>query len=215
MFEITGKYGTAKIFAADVEQGTLSQIYALMSHPMVKDKKVRFMPDLHQGAGCPIGITMECGDMIVPFVVSVDIGCGVLAICLGKIDIDYEALDKFIRENIPSGMKVRDEISYYFNRDTLLNTHLKNVCGMQDQDYDRVVRSIGTLGGGNHFIEIDEAEDGMKWLTIHSGSRNFGLKVANFHQKIAKGIHARQDRLDYLEGQEAKNYIADMNVAQM
>lgn len=215
MFEITGKNGTAKVFAADVDEVSMQQIYALMSHPMSEDSKVRFMPDLHAGMGCVIGTTMTLTGKIIPGVVGVDIGCGVLAIRLGKIDIDYEALDKFIRKYVPSGMKVRDVISPHFNRDTPLNSFIMNVCGMQDQDYDRVLRSIGTLGGGNHFIEIDEAEDGTKWLTIHSGSRNFGLKVANFHQKIAKGIHARQDKLDYLEGQEAKNYLADMNTAQM
>ena len=212
MYEIKAQYGEAKVFAAELDEVSTSQIYGILNHPISENASTAIMPDAHAGAGCVIGYTAKINHMIIPNLIGVDIGCGVLTVELGKIDIDYEELDKFIRANIPSGMKVRDNVS-----DFLLDewkNNLEYICKEQDQDLDRVLRSLGTLGGGNHFIEIDEAEDGTKWLTVHSGSRNFGLKVANFHQKIAKGIHARQDKLDYLEGEKASKYLQDMGSAQ-
>ena len=204
MIEVTGKYGTAKIFNDYVEETALAQVYAIMEHPVSKDVKVRFMPDIHAGAGATIGTTMEMKDRVVPNMIGVDIGCGVAGIELANEEIDFEKLDKVIRHNVPSGRNVRaksmantlsmEEIKYVFSskyigtRDNFEDflSRIKEICNRTKQNYDYVISSIGTLGGGNHFIEINQDERGRNYLIVHSGSRNFGLKVALYHQAIAE-----------------------------
>jgi RNA-splicing ligase RtcB len=169
-----------KIFTDNIEDKAREQIDALLSVPVFKDCKVRIMPDVHAGAGCVIGFTANLGDYVIPNVVGVDIGCGMLTVPLGKIGIDYDKLDEVIRENIPSGMNVHsDRFGGHRFDYTLLHCYdcLKNL--------DRIERSICTLGGGNHFIEIDQDEEGGKCLIIHTGSRNLGKQVAEYWQHIA------------------------------
>lgn len=226
MIEIKGKYNAIKIFNDYIEETALSQLYELMSQPMSEYAKIRIMPDVHAGAGCVIGYTSTLINKIVPNLIGVDIGCGVCGWNLGKIDIDFEALDKFIRKLIPCGRGVHENLkqlnlfaalgcykSMRINHKDFVEK-VAEICEKQDQDLNRVMRSLGSLGGGNHFIEINEDDDGNKWLVIHSGSRNFGLKVANWHQKKANSIMGKRGGLAYLEGNDAFDYFDDMEVAQ-
>ena len=179
MQEIKGKYNNAKVFTDNIEQEAIDQILELCNQPFVEGAKVRIMPDTHCGKSCVIGFTADLGDKVIPNIVGVDIGCGMLTIELGKIDIDYENLDNIIRQYVPSGMKVHEGRSIRFNKlaDLYCYRSLKNT--------KRIEKSIGTLGGGNHFIEVDKDDEGNLYLVIHSGSRNLGLQVANYYQKLA------------------------------
>lgn len=169
-----------KIFTENIESQALSQIYRLIKQPAFSDCKVRIMPDVHAGAGCVIGFTADLGDKVIPNIVGVDIGCGMLTVELGNIDIDLEKLDEVIRKYVPNGRNVHeteDNFSEIIINQLYCKDRLKNV--------DWLKRSGGTLGGGNHFIEIDIDNDGNKYLVIHSGSRNIGKQVAEIYQKMA------------------------------
>ena len=174
-----------KIFTQNIEQEALDQINTLMEQPAFSDCKVRIMPDVHAGAGCVIGFTADLGDRVIPNIVGVDIGCGMLTIKLGKIDIDYEKLDAVIRTVIPAGRNVHGE----FVPEKCLTRARRLIADLRCRGYlhsiDRLDHSLGTLGGGNHFIEIDESSSGNKYLIIHSGSRNLGKQVADYYQNLA------------------------------
>ena len=171
-----------KIFTDDIEQEATNQINELLDQEAFKDSKIRIMPDVHAGKGCVIGFTGNLGDKVIPNIVGVDIGCGMLCVELGNIDLDLERLDKIIREYVPSGFEVHDERKYKF----LELQDLK--CYRELKDTKRLERSIGTLGGGNHFIEIDIDEDNNKYLVIHTGSRNLGKQVAEYYQELANQL---------------------------
>lgn len=168
-----------KIFTENIEDEALKQIEDLLALPPFMDCKVRIMPDVHAGNGCVIGFTADLGDKVIPSIVGVDIGCGMLAILLENIIVDYEKLDLFIRVNIPSGFETYKQKQVDF---PLLN---KLKCFKELHDVNRLENSLGTLGGGNHFIEIDVDEENNKYLVIHSGSRNLGHQVASYYQKLA------------------------------
>lgn len=191
-----------KIFTQNIELEALKQIYTLMKQPAFSDCKVRIMPDVHAGAGCVIGFTADLGDKVIPNIVGVDIGCGMLTVELGQIDIDLAALDCAIRKHIPSGRNVRE--SRYVRFDKL--TELR--CYRELKDGKRLERSIGTLGGGNHFIEIDIDEDGNKYLIIHTGSRNLGKQVAEYYQSLAVEIMQGKDKLYKMQEQLITDYKA-------
>lgn len=168
-----------KIFTNNIEQNAKEQIDLLLKQEAFKDCKVRIMPDVHAGAGCVIGFTGDLGNKVIPNIVGVDIGCGMLCANLGNIDIDLQQLDKIIRENIPSGMNVHNEKVGDFDLTKLYCfKELKNVDGWLE-------KSLGTLGGGNHFIEIDVDDDNNKYLVIHTGSRNLGKQVCEIYQNKA------------------------------
>lgn len=167
-----------KIFTDSIEPEALNQIYTLIKQPAFADCKVRIMPDVHAGKGCVIGFTADLGDKVIPDIVGVDIGCGMLCCEIGKIDIDYAKLDSVIREHIPAGRAVRDE---EINFPQLEDLHCKD----QLRNIEWLKCSLGTLGGGNHFCEVDEDSDGMKYLVIHTGSRNLGKQVAEIYQQMA------------------------------
>ncbi|MDD3229687.1 MAG: RtcB family protein [Oscillospiraceae bacterium] len=178
-----------KIFTENIEPEALNQIYTLVKQPAFVDCKVRIMPDVHAGAGCVIGFTADLGDKVIPNIVGVDIGCGMLTVELGDIDIDFEQLDRIIRENVPSGRNVNECQLVDFER-------LKDIrCFRELNDTKRIERSVGTLGGGNHFIEVDADEDGVKYLIIHTGSRNLGKQVAEYYQNLAVEIMQGKDQL--------------------
>lgn len=170
-----------KIFTSNIEQSAKDQIDLLLEQEAFKDCKIRIMPDVHAGAGCVIGFTGNLGDKVIPNIVGVDIGCGMLCVNLGNIDIDLEKLDKVIREYVPSGMNVHKipikSSSYY-----LLELKCKNDLKNKDNWLEK---SLGTLGGGNHFIEIDVDDEDNKYLVIHTGSRNLGKQVAEIYQNKA------------------------------
>lgn len=192
MFEIKGKVNTAICYATVVEDEAIEQIRRMCDYPMSEGSKIRIMPDVHYGKGCTIGTTMTISDKAVPNVVGVDIGCGMYTVNLGHQEIDFGKLDE-VCHAIPHGNDVWNERHMKFDL-----TRLE--CYRQLKDSKRLERSIGTLGGGNHFIEIDVASDGTKYLVIHSGSRNLGTQVAGIYQQLAidlnKGIEP------YLEARE-------------
>ena len=180
MFEIVGKKNTAVCYAKVVEDEAIEQIRRMCDYDCTVGSQIRIMPDVHSGKGCTIGTTMTVVDCVVPNVVGVDIGCGMYTVELGKGDIDLAAVDE-AAHFIPSGRNVWEGRQEKFDL-TELN------CYRELKDTKRLVRSLGTLGGGNHFIEIDEASDGTKYLVIHSGSRNLGKQVAEYYQKLATNL---------------------------
>lgn len=170
-----------KIFTKNIEPEALNQIYTLAKQPAFSDCKIRIMPDVHAGAGCVIGFTADLGEKVIPNIVGVDIGCGMLTTNLGNIDIDFERLDNIIREYVPSGRKVHEEEITSVASDIIEKLH----CKEQLKNIDWMKRSCGTLGGGNHFIEVDNDSKNNKYLIIHSGSRNIGKQVAEIYQQMA------------------------------
>ena len=177
MLEIKGKINTAICYATVIEDEAIEQIRRMCDYEFTAGSKVRIMPDVHAGKGCTIGTTMTVTDKAVPNVVGVDIGCGMYTVNLGKIDIDFEKLDEACHF-VPSGMNVWQGRQERFDLQILR-------CFRELKDSKRLERSLGTLGDGNHFIEVDQAKDGTKYLVIHSGSRNLGKQVADIYQRIA------------------------------
>lgn len=179
-----------KIFTEKIDDIALEQINELLEQEAFKNSKVRIMPDVHAGKGCVIGFTGDLGDKVIPNIVGVDIGCGLYCANLGKIDIDYEKLDKFINDNIPSGMNVNDKVIAEFDIKQLY-------CYDELKHYSWIEKSVGSLGGGNHFIEIDIDDEGNKYLVIHTGSRNLGSQVAELYQDLADKI-INHGYIDYI-----------------
>lgn len=185
MFTIKGKYNTAVIFANSIDDATTGQILELCNQSWVKESKIAIMPDCHAGKGCTIGTTMTIIDKVCPNLVGVDIGCGMLTVQLPKElgEISLEKLDQFINAEIPSGFNINEKRLYDPNKEDL---HLESLkCYSALKNKEQLERSIGTLGGGNHFIEIDKDEDENLYLVIHTGSRNLGKQVAEFYQEMA------------------------------
>ena len=189
MLEIKGKKNTALCYATVVEEEAIEQIRRMCDYEFTEGSKIRIMPDVHAGKGCTIGTTMTVVDKAVPNVVGVDIGCGMYTVNLGKADIDLEKFDE-AAHFVPSGMNVWEERQERFDL-----TGLR--CYRELKDAKRLERSLGTLGGGNHFIEIDRAADGTNYMVIHSGSRNLGKQVAELYQRLA--INLSRGYVDYLE----------------
>ena len=177
MIEIQGKVNTALCYATVVEETAIEQIRRMCDYEFTRGSRIRIMPDVHAGKGCTIGTTMTVTDKLVPNIVGVDIGCGMYTVNLGKAEIDLEKVDE-AAHFIPSGIKVWEGRMERFDL-----TGLR--CYRSLKDTKRLERSLGTLGGGNHFIEIDQAADGTKYLVIHSGSRNLGKQVAEIYQNLA------------------------------
>lgn len=222
-FEIKGKVNTAICYAKVVDEDAIEQIRRMCDFSMTEGSKICIMPDVHSGKGCTIGTTMTVIDKIVPNVVGVDIGCGMLTINLGNIEIDYKLLDE-AAHFIPSGMDVWGESELVpdlipYADLTVVFDITGLACYRELKNVDRLNRSLGTLGGGNHFIEVDEARNGDKYLVIHSGSRNIGKQVAEIYQKKAIQL-ARQngdttpDDLCYLYGEILKDYLHDVEICQ-
>lgn len=243
MIEVRGKHNAAKIFTDNVEETAMGQIIELCNQEFTVGSKIRIMPDTHAGAGCTIGTTMTIINKIVPNLVGVDIGCGMQAAFfdVDKSEVNFDQLDEVIRKGVPSGFSIRGkahEFSPFIKYDKVIAPINK----------DRAEKSVGTLGGGNHFIELNEVEPGRVALVIHSGSRNLGKQVAEHYQKVAyealiniqgekdriidelkaqgrqheihealRGIKAPKVRkeLAWLEGENFKNYMHDMEIAQL
>lgn len=214
---IKGKHNSAVVFTTNIDARTKEQIETIVNLPAFEGSKIRIMPDCHAGAGCVIGTTMTITDKICPNLVGVDIGCGVLAINLREREIDFKKLDTVIRENIPYGFAVHKTPPSERYKSLECRRCMTPLCFEDNADKEREIfsRTIGSLGGGNHFIEIDRDEYNNLWLLIHSGSRNPGLRVAEFYQKLAqeKDPDAPKD-LACLSGEDAKNYLHDMRTMQ-
>lgn len=241
MRKITGKYEEAIVYTNNVDEVTAAQIQAILDQPHFAGSHVRIMPDTHAGKGAVIGTTMKIRDTVVPNLVGVDIGCGILCVELLNKNLNFTQLDEAIHTLIPAGIAIRADI-----HPLAKSVDLSNV--IAPIDIEKTLLSLGTLGGGNHFIELNE-NNGRYFLTIHSGSRSLGVKVANYHQKIAiqkeydisdeinelimqlkttgrqREIQAAiQDftsqkiripaELTYLEGAQMEHYLHDLNIAQ-
>ena len=189
MLEIKGKVNTAICYTSVIEEEAIEQIRRMCDYEFTAGSKVRIMPDVHAGKGCTIGTTMTVIDKAVPNVVGVDIGCGMYTVNLGNIEIDFEKLDEACHF-VPSGMNVWQGRQEHFDLQQLR-------CFRELKDSKRLERSLGTLGGGNHFIEVDKAADGTKYLVIHTGSRNLGKQVAEIYQRLAVDLNRGME--DYFE----------------
>lgn len=208
MIQIKGKYNVANVMIDNVDEATRGQIQDFVNNPSFVGSYIAIMPDCHKGAGSCIGFTMQMNERIIPDVVGVDLGCGMLSCKFAVEDFDIPAFDQYIKENIPSGFCINDKVweGYEFFADTA-----KKI-GM---DVGRANRSLGTLGGGNHFIEAGYGSDGKLWVTIHSGSRNFGLQIAKYHSAKAKelcvkwGAETRGIPFLLVDSIEGQDYIAD------
>lgn len=178
MIEVKGKFNTAKIFTDVIDNASLGQVKSLCDQEFAAESKIRMMPDIHAGAGCTVGTTMTIKDKVVPNLVGVDIGCGMEIVKIRESRMIFQKLDKFIRENIPSGLEVRKT-----NHKYLIRTNLSDLLCQGNINMARAEKSIGTLGGGNHFIEVDQDSDGALYIVVHSGSRHLGLEVAQYYQE--------------------------------
>ena len=180
MIELHGKYNTAKVFTDNVEAEAVSQIINLLNQEFAAGSKIRIMPDTHAGAGCVIGTTMTITDKIVPNLVGVDIGCGMETAILRDRHVELQKLDKTIHSLIPAGFETRKTAHTFVGE-----INLKRLRCAKSADLNRAELSIGTLGGGNHFIELDRDDDGQLYLVVHSGSRHLGKQIAEYYQKAA------------------------------
>lgn len=180
MFILNGKYNSAKVFTDNIDETAVAQIIELCNQPMSEGANIRIMPDVHAGAGCTIGTTMTITDKAIPNLVGVDIGCGMETIVLKEKHIELQKLDKLIYAKIPSGFDIREKPHRYADKIDLT----KLFCYMHINPI-RAERSIGTLGGGNHFIEADKGSDGKIYIVIHSGSRHLGVETAKYYQEEA------------------------------
>lgn len=212
MINITGKYNTATAYVKSLEKGAIGQLTALCNQPFSEGSKLRIMPDAHAGAGCVIGTTMTITDKIVPNLVGVDISCGMEVVNIGNSRMDFKKLDNVIRKSVPSGFAIRDKAHRFAEEWDISDLE----CG-KILHKDKTSKSIGTLGGGNHFIEMARDDgSGDYYLIIHSGSRNPGLQVATYYQKIA-GENRPEDtpfELAFLTGNGFQSYVHDMKIMQ-
>lgn len=180
MLEVKGKYNSAKIFTDVVDEASVAQVIQLCNQSFTDGSRIRMMPDIHAGAGCTVGTTMTITDKVVPNLVGVDIGCGMETVHLREQHLELQKLDKLIRTKIPSGFSIREKTHRYFDEIDLTELY----CYHQINPL-RAEKSLGTLGGGNHFIEVDRDDGGGMYLIIHSGSRHLGLEVAAWYQNEA------------------------------
>lgn len=200
MLEVKGKFNTALCYTDNLEPTAYEQIESVCNIEAFKESKLRIMPDVHAGVGCTIGTTMTIVDKVVPNMVGVDIGCGMYTVSLGKVDIDFKKFDE-AAHYIPCGRDVWEGRTERFDL-----TRLR--CYRSLKDAKRLERSLGTLGGGNHFIEIDADENGTKYLIIHSGSRNLGLQVAKLYQNLAVELNRGKEEYFKLRDEIISKYKA-------
>ena len=191
MIEIQGKYNSAKIFTKVVDDASLAQVRLLCDQSFTAGSRIRLMPDIHAGAGCTIGTTMTITDRVVPNLVGVDIGCGMETVRLRETRLELQKLDKLIQAQIPSGFDIRATPHPYLEQ-----IDLSSLCCARHVDLRRAERSIGTLGGGNHFIEVDRDEEGALYLVVHSGSRHLGVEVAKYYQEAGYKALSSPDKAD-------------------
>lgn len=195
MFILTGKYATAKIFTDKVEDSAQGQIINLLNQPFAEGSKIRIMPDVHAGAGCVIGFTAEMENMVIPNLIGVDIGCGLLCTDITGSNIDLTKIDEHIHSAVPAGHDNNDiELTAFDSyKDLLCYEKLKNQSNFG--------KAIGSLGGGNHFIEINKSDTGQHYLVIHSGSRNLGKQVAEYYQNLA--VEEQKGSTEFLRNKES------------
>ncbi len=202
MLEVTGKHNQAKIFTDVVDQASIAQVIELCNQEFAAGSRIRLMPDIHAGAGCTIGTTMTITDKVVPNLVGVDIGCGMETIRVREGHMELQKLDKLIYEKIPSGFDIRAKAHRYLDQ-----IDLEELCCARHVDLLRAEKSIGTLGGGNHFIEVDRDDEGQLYVVVHSGSRHLGVEVAKYYQE--EGYKA----LNRTDDGSLQELVAELKVA--
>lgn len=175
MLELKGKYNSCKVFTDNIDSATISQLTNLLNQEFVSDSQVRIMSDCHSGKGCVIGTTMTITNKIVPNLVGVDIGCGMRAVKLANKHLDLPNLDSVIHKYVPAGFEIHEE--------AIATSGVADI--LASVNVDRAFKSLGTLGGGNHFIEVDIDKNGDYWLVIHTGSRHLGIEVCDYYQNLA------------------------------
>ncbi|GBU26549.1 hypothetical protein R84B8_00059 [Treponema sp. R8-4-B8] len=227
---VKGKNNEALVFAKAIEASCENKIRQYLDHPDFAGTKVRIMPDVHLGKSTVIGWTATYNSLIIPSYLGLDIGCGICACNLGKGKLAFDKLDKFIKKRIPSGQDVRDSLhenleemneficssngNSDFSKTEIFKNEIEKLCEKQGKYSDRILASLGTLGGGNHFIEIDVDENRNRWLLIHSGSRILGAYTAEYHEILALRETDVESPIKYLSGALAENYLADINFVQ-
>ncbi len=221
LIQIIGKYANARIMCIgetpgeNIEQYALSQIQMIADNEASKGSNICVMPDVHPGKVGPIGLTMTITDAVNPSLVGIDIGCGMSMVKLGRIRKEYQKLDAVIRDKVPAGFKIRDnahDMASQFDFERLICTrHIRK---------DKALLSLGTLGGGNHFIEIDVDENGDSYLIVHSGSRHLGKEVAEYYSKLGYQHLRKMGRddvpieLSFLTGDNLSDYLHDASIVQ-
>ncbi|MDR2500433.1 MAG: RtcB family protein [Treponema sp.] len=225
---VRGKHNEAQVYVKTLESACEDKIRQYLDHPAFADTTVRVMPDVHLGKGAVIGWTATYASRIIPSVIGLDMGCGVCACNLGRGKAHFDKLDGFIRKHIPAGQAVRSSLP-----EDLADIHvfaagragldlsieqfkrgIRALCEKQKQGVERVFASLGTLGGGNHFIEIGMDENQNRWLLIHTGSRILGAHTAEYHEIIALRETSAESPIKYLEGARAGDYLADLGALQ-
>ena len=214
MIEISGKYASAIAFANDMEEYAIAQIRQICDQAAFEGSQIRIMPDVHPGKVGPVGLTATVTDKIIPSVVGIDLGCGMTIAKLKQRKIEYQKLDRVIREKVPSGFQIRREPHHMAQLFDFNRLHCQDHIQMQ-----KAVHSIGTLGGGNHFIEVDQDATGNLYILIHSGSRHLGKETAEYyltrgHQKLKEQNSDIPYELTYLEGDLKEDYLHDVTVIQ-
>ena len=221
LIQLNGKYAQAYIMCdenmdnAGVDKIALSQVMMICDNEVSKDSKIRVMPDIHPGKIGPIGLTMTVGERILPGLVGLDIGCGMLAVKLGKIRNDFKKLDTVIRDNIPVGFGLRKDIHI-----NAAKIDLESLRCFSHIRKEKALLSLGTLGGGNHFIELDISKDGDTYLMIHTGSRHLGKEVAEYYMNAGQeylktcGINNIPYEMTYLSGSLKENYLHDLKIVE-
>jgi len=228
MFEITGKYNKAKIYATSSDSASYAQVLRMCNMEELKNSRIAMMPDMHAAEGCTVGTSMTVGELINPAFVGSDIGCGMQIFKLRDRTVDFARLDECIREKIPSGAKIHDH-----SISDVKEISLEDLYCYDYIRHDTVLKSFGTLGGGNHFIEIGKGTDDYLYLILHSGSRRLGRDVAGYHQAQAFFEHhgisteeAKRRNLRvsdiksskspddcFMSGENLKRYLHDMSIA--
>jgi len=227
---IKGKYNEALVYARALESTCENKIRQYLDHPAFADTTVRIMPDVHLGKGTVIGWTATYGSLVIPSIIGLDIGCGVCACNLGRGKLAFDKLDKFIRKTVPSGQAVRSslheslvEINTFISQEKSgvdmadtgkFKNEIRRLCEKYDKNPERVLASLGSLGGGNHFIEIDVDPNHNRWLLIHSGSRILGAYTAEYHEILALRETGEESAIKYLDGEFAAAYLADIRIVQ-
>ncbi|MCD7744550.1 MAG: RtcB family protein [Lachnospiraceae bacterium] len=214
MKKIEGRYAKAKIFTDNVEDYALAQVKLICDQKGAEGSVIRLMPDVHPGKVGPIGLTMTVNDTVLPNIVGIDIGCGITIAKLKQKKLEYQKLDTVIRERIPSGFHIRSKFHRFAE-----SFPFEELKCYRHISLDRIMRSMGSLGGGNHFIEADRGEDGSLYVVIHSGSRHLGKEVAEYYLNQGQRILKEQEvdipyELTYLEGSLMEDYLHDQCVVQ-
>ncbi len=214
MKTVTGIYTEAKIFTDDIEAYAEAQVKMICDNEVATGSTICMMPDIHPGKIAPIGLSMTVTDKVIPQLLGVDIGCGMACVKLNKNNVEFQKLDRVVRENIPSGFSIRKMPHYMAEEFFYDELHC-----IRHVNRQKAERSLGTLGGGNHFIELDKGADGFLYLVVHTGSRHLGEEVAEYYTKLAADNLKKQGKevpyyMSYLEGDDKDAYLEDVQVIQ-